>query len=63
MSQPEVLLPHHVKHEEGWDPPNESKPSQDLCQGIMICSLDGYEFVESTTELDSHANLCVFGNN
>ena len=31
---------------------------------IIICSLDSYEFGdESTTDLDTHANMCVFGKN
>ena len=63
LSQPDVLLPHQVKLEEGWDPPNDIRPSRDLCQRILVCSLDSYQFGESTTDLDSHANMCVFGKN
>ena len=63
MLQPDVLLPHHVMHEEGWDPPNQQKASQDLYLRIIICSLDNYEFVDSTSDLDTHVNMCVFGKN
>ena len=59
LSQPDVLFPYHVKHEEGWGPPNDIRPSRDLCQRILIYSLDNYEFGESTIDLDSHANMCV----
>ena len=45
----------------GWNQPTLPRPSKDLCLRIVICSLDSYEFGESTTDLDTHANMCVFG--
>ena len=45
------------------DPPNCIMPSLDLCQRILICSMDNYQFGENTTYLDSHANMCLFGKN
>ena len=66
MSQPDVLLPHHGMHGEGWDSPNKPKLSQDLYLRIsyvlwIVISLN--EFGESTLDLDSHSNMYVFGKN
>ena len=53
---------------EGWDPPPplaEWKPNNHLKVKIASCiigSVGGGNLV-STTELDSHANMCVFGIN
>ena len=53
---------------EGWDPPPplaEWKPNNHLKVKIASCiiSLVGGGNLVSTTELDSHANMCVFGSN
>ena len=53
---------------EGWDPPPpraEWKPNNHLKIKIASCiiSLVGGGNLVSTTKLDNHANICVFGSN
>ena len=50
-------------HQEGWDPPNQPKPPQHICLRIISCSLDNYECGESTINMNTQPNMCMFGKN
>ena len=58
--EPDELLPHLAKLVEGWDPPGDVQFSNELAKRICA-SVDTTSKYGGQTELDSHANMCVFG--
>ena len=57
------MLSQLVKHVEGWDPPEDSTVSDALLARIISAIRGDQNMDGSQTELDSHANMCVFGRN
>ena len=45
---------------EGWDPPSSARPTDVLAERICA-SVNTTSKCGGQTELDSHANMCVFG--
>ena len=62
-TQPDEILTQLAKHVEGWDPPEESTASDALIARIISAIRGDQNMESSQTELDSHANMCVFGRN
>ena len=60
IPKPDVLLSQLTKLVEGWDPPDEIQVSKLLATQISSL-VDQKAMTVAQTELDSHANMCVFG--
>ena len=58
--EPDELLPHLASLVEGWDPPVSVQLSYELARRICA-SVDKISNCGGQTELDSYANMCVFG--
>ena len=59
-TEPDELLPHLASLVEGWDPPDSVQLSEGLARRICS-SVETNPHCSGQTELDSHANMCVFG--
>ena len=60
-TKPDEILTQLAKLVEGWDSPDDSTASDSLIARIISAIRGDQNMDASQTELDSHANMCVFG--